>query len=265
MIIAQITDLHVRPEGQLAYGDVDTRAMLRRAVDALAACDPQPDCVLVTGDLTDRGLPEEYGFVAETLARLPMPVFVLPGNHDRREVMRDCLVRQYGYLGGSPDFLHYVVDELPVRLIGLDTVVAGEDGGEICAQREAWLADRLAEQRGRPTIVFMHHPPFLTGITGMDSIMCRTSPTLAELIRRHPEVERVVSGHYHRPVTVRWAGTIGFVAPGTALQVALNLRPGAPTRFVLEPPGYAIHAWRPETGVVTHLVPIGDFGPIREP
>ncbi|HKH34003.1 MAG TPA: hypothetical protein VKA80_07550 [Beijerinckiaceae bacterium] len=59
---------------------------------------------------------------------------------------------------------------------------------------------------------------------------------------------------------MRFAGTIGFVAPGTAHQVALDLRPGEPNRFVLEPPGFALHVWTPETGVVSHVQPIGDFG-----
>ncbi|HWL69887.1 MAG TPA: phosphodiesterase [Geminicoccus sp.] len=264
MIIAQLTDLHARPRGELSYGGLDTAARLRRAVDMLLASDPAPDCVLVTGDLTDRGLPEEYEQVAENLGRLPMPVFVLPGNHDRREMLRECLAGRYGYLRDCGDFLHYVVEEFPVRLIGLDTVADGEDGGELCHAREAWLAERLREGAGRPTLIFMHHPPFLTGITGMDSIMCRTSPGLAELIRCHPEVERVVSGHYHRPITVRWAGTVGFVTPGLGLPVALNLQPGAPTRFNEEPPAYAIHAWQPETGMVSHLVPVGAFGTARE-
>ncbi|WP_191058165.1 phosphodiesterase [Geminicoccus harenae] len=264
MIIAQLTDLHARPRGELSYGGLDTAARLRRAVDMLLASDPAPDCVLVTGDLTDHGLPEEYEQVAEHLGRLPMPVFVLPGNHDRREMLRECLCGRYGYLRNSGDFLHYVVEEFPVRLIGLDTVADGEDGGELCPAREAWLGERLREGDGRPTLIFMHHPPFLTGITGMDSIMCRTSPGLAELIRRHPEIERVVAGHYHRPITVRWAGTVGFVTPGLGLPVALNLNPGAPTRFNEEPPAYAIHAWQPETGMVSHLVPIGEFGSARE-
>jgi hypothetical protein len=63
---------------------------------------------------------------------------------------------------------------------------------------------------------------------------------------------------------VRYAGTIGFVAPSTAHQVALDLRDGEPTRLVLEPPGLALHVHTPGIGIVSHVVPIGDFGPIRD-
>jgi 3',5'-cyclic AMP phosphodiesterase CpdA len=264
MIIAQITDFHVRPPGVRAYGGIDTNAMLRRAVAAIAALDPAPDCVIATGDLTDCGLPDEYREVADALAQLPMPAFAIPGNHDRRDVMRECLIAGHRYLAQDPRFLHYVIDDYPVRLIALDTVVAGQHGGEICAAREAWLAQALARGGGKPTLILMHHPPFRTGVAAMDPMMCATAPSFADLIRRHPEIERIVTGHYHRPIVVRYAGTIGFVAPSTAHQVALDLRDGEPTRLVLEPPGLALHVHTPGIGIVSHVVPIGDFGPIRD-
>ena len=59
---------------------------------------PQPDCVVVTGDLTDCGLPEEYEIVRDCLAALSMPVFVIPGNHDRRENLAAVLRARHPYL-----------------------------------------------------------------------------------------------------------------------------------------------------------------------
>lgn len=262
MIIAQLSDFHARPHGRPAYGIVDTNAAIESAVDAVLALDPTPDCVLVTGDLADCGLAEEYAIVRAALRRLPMPVYVLPGNHDRRESFAEALGVDYAYLPKT-GFLHYTVEDFPVRLIGLDTVIAGEDGGEICAEREAWLAERLRKGQGRPTLIFMHHPPFAVGVDGMDVIPCRVSESFAGLIADHPEIERVLCGHYHRPIQRRFAGTIGYVAPGTAHQVALDLRPGTENWFVMEPPAFAVHAWRPETGIVSHLQPIGDYGPRR--
>jgi len=264
MIIAQITDFHVRPPGVLAYGGIDTNAMLRNAVAAIARLDPAPDCVIATGDLADCGLQEEYEEIASTLAPLPMPVFVIPGNHDRRAVMRSSLGARHRYLEQAQQFFQYVIDDFPVRLIALDTVIAGETGGEICAVREAWFAHALGQGDGRPTLVFMHHPPFKTGVPAMDPMMCKTAPSFAALIARHPEIERIATGHYHRPIVVRWAGTIGFVAPSTAHQVVLDLRESEPTRWALEPPGFALHVYRDGVGMVSHVVPIGDFGRANE-
>jgi Icc protein len=57
MIIAQISDTHIKPEGQLAYRRVYTAAYLEGAVQNLLALQPRPDLVLGTGDLVDAGLP----------------------------------------------------------------------------------------------------------------------------------------------------------------------------------------------------------------
>ena len=264
MLIAQISDFHLRPPGETAYAGIDTHAMTSGAIAAIAALDPAPDCVLVTGDLADGASPQAYALARDLLSRLPMPVFIIPGNHDRRDIMRDCLADAFLYLRQTNGFLHYAIEDFPVRLIGLDTVIPGGVGGEICPEREAWLAARLAEGDGRPTLIFMPPPPFATGIGGMDATMCRTAASFRQLVEDHPEIERVVAGHHHRPIFRRWAGTIGFIVPGVAHQLALDLRPGAHLRYIHEPPALALHAWSPDTGMVSHILPIGDYGPSRE-
>lgn len=259
MLIAQISDLHVRPQGKTCYGQVDSNAMLARAVAAIAALDPLPDVVIASGDLTDCGLEEEYAVLDEILSGLSMPVFVVPGNHDRRERLRAAMARRHGYLPAD-GFLNFAVDGFPVRLIGLDSTIPGETHGALCDERLAWLSARLAEGGGKPTLLFMHHPPFPTGVRAMDAIGMRDGMAeLAAIVRRHPEIERVVCGHHHRPIQTRWSGTLGVVAPSTAHQVVLDLRDGEPTRFVMEPPGLALHLWR-DGVMASHVQAIGDFG-----
>ena len=82
MSIAQITDMHIRPEGVLAYGRLDTAPYLARAVEHLLALRPRPDLVLATGDLVDGGSPEEYRRLREFAGAAAMPVYLIPGNHD---------------------------------------------------------------------------------------------------------------------------------------------------------------------------------------
>lgn len=260
MLIAQVTDLHVRARGVLSHGRVDTLAMAEAAVARLRAMEPRPDIVVVTGDLTDCGLPEEYGLIDELLATLPMPAYVIPGNHDRTEELVRGLRHRHRYLPAE-DHLSYVVDGLPVRLVMLDTTVPGETHGELSGTRLRWVREALRAEPGRPTLLLMHHPPFATGIAAMDAIGCRNGDALAPVVREHPEIERVLAGHHHRPITVRWAGTVGYIAPSTAHSVLFDLRPDEPTRFIMEPPAISCHCWAPETGVVTHLVPVGDCGP----
>jgi 3',5'-cyclic AMP phosphodiesterase CpdA len=92
-------------------------------------------------------------------------------------------------------FIQYTVEDWPVRLVALDTLIPGESGGRLCAERLAWLDARLAEAPGRPTVVFMHHPPFVTGMRKMDEMGLDGTDGLAAVIRRHPQVERIVCGH----------------------------------------------------------------------
>ncbi len=260
MLIAQISDLHVRPRGRTCYGTVDSNAMLERAVAHINALVPLPDLVVASGDLTDCGLDAEYEVLGEILSALTMPVYVVPGNHDRREPLRRVLGDRHPYLADGGEFLHFVVEGHPVRVIGLDSTIQGATHGAMCEARLGWLSAQLQAGAGQPTFLFLHHPPFSTAVRAMDAIgLTEGAAEFAALVRNHPEIERVVTGHHHRPIQTRWAGTLGVVAPSTAHQVALEMRPGEPTKFVMEPPGLALHLWEDGT-MVTHLAPIGDFG-----
>jgi 3',5'-cyclic AMP phosphodiesterase CpdA len=257
MLIAQITDTHIRPKGVLAMGRVDTAGYLARAVAHIVALRPAPDVVLVTGDLVDAGMAEEYAHLKKILAPLAMPVYLIPGNHDLRDPLR-AVFADHRYLP-SGGFLQYVVDEGTVRLIALDTLTPGAPHGELCDRRLDWLSERLAES-DRPTILFMHHPPFECGLKEFDEARLTVgAERLAEIVRRHPNVERILCGHVHRPIQMRWAGTIASVAPSTAHQATLDLAPDAPLMYSMEPPAVALHQWRPGAGLVTHLSYVGEY------
>ena len=263
MVIAQISDMHIREEGRLAYRRVDTSTFFARCVEQVVQTTPRPDLVLATGDLVDAGAPAEYRRLRQLLAPLPMPVYLIPGNHDNRDAMR-AEFADHTYLPQNGGFLHYIIDGHPARLIALDTLVPGHDGGLMCAKRLAWLEARLAEAPGRPAVIFMHHPPFATGIQHMDRIGLDGADRMADIVLRYPNVERVLCGHLHRSIEARWAGTLARTAPSTAHQVTLDLRDDAPSSFMMEPPAFLLHIWQEGVGVVTHTSYVGDFpGPYR--
>lgn len=258
MLIAQLSDTHIKPEGRLAYKRVDTAFFLTRAVEHVRRLTPRPDLVVVTGDLVDAGLEEEYVQLRRLLAPLPMPVYVIPGNHDAREPLRRVFGGD-GYLPSEGPYLHYVLEQYPLRLIALDTLVPGQGGGALGPERLAWLDARLAEAPRRPTLVFMHHPPFKTGIEGMDAQWLQDGDALGAVIQRHAQVEGVTCGHVHRAIHARWCGTVVTTAPSTAHQIALDLRQPGALGWVMEPPACLLHLWREGIGLVTHTSPIGDF------
>lgn len=261
MLLAQISDMHVCAPGRLLGRAIDTAGFLARAVAHLNALDPRPDLVLATGDLVDEGQAEQYAHLRSLLAPLAMPVYLVPGNHDDREALVAAFP-DHAYLPRQ-GFLQYAVEGLPVRLLVLDTLIPGEPGGRICDERRAWLAARLAEAPDRPTALVMHHPPFATGLAYMDEMGLDGADALAEVVRRHPQVERVLCGHLHRPIQTRWAGTVASTAPSTAHQVTLDLREDGPLAFSMEPPACQLHLWRAGAGLVSHLSYIGAYdGPL---
>ena len=93
MLITQLTDLHLRPPGRAAYRVAETNMLTERALGRLRTLWPQPDVVVITGDMTDCGMPEEYALLRTLLSALPMPVFMVPGNHDRRDNLKRAFCR----------------------------------------------------------------------------------------------------------------------------------------------------------------------------
>jgi 3',5'-cyclic-AMP phosphodiesterase len=257
MLIAHISDLHIRRPGELAYRRVDTATHLQRCLAHVMAQRPLPDMVVATGDLADSGRPEEYEHLAGILAQLPMPLYLIPGNHDDRGALRAAFPRHH-YLHGRGEFIQYTAPAGPLQLVALDTVLPGEGGGLLCASRLRWLEEQLALYRHRPVVILMHHPPFVTGIEFMDLVGLRTARPLEPIIRRHANVERILCGHVHRTIVVRFGGTLAVTCPSPAHQVALDLLPGHPATFVMEPPGYMLHRWSDER-FVTFGVAVGEF------
>lgn len=257
MLIAQITDTHIKLPGKLAYRKVDTAAMLERCVAHLLSLKQQPDLILLTGDLVDLGRPEEYDHLKSLLAPLKQRIIAIPGNHDERDAMRDAFAAG-GYLPTARgSFLQFAVDgDYPLRLIGLDTLIPGQGGGELCDDRLRWLDDTLQQQPDAPTLVMMHHPPFTTGIGHMDKIGLKGAAGFEAVVARHSQIRLILCGHLHRTIRADVGGRAALTCPSPAHQVALDIDPQAPSRFTMEPPGYMLHWWN-DGRLVSHTVAIG--------
>jgi len=253
MLLAHISDLHIKRPGALAYRRVDTAAALARTVERLNALTPRPEAVVVTGDLVDLGTVEEYRHLRSLLAPLAIPCYLMIGNHDEPGALREVFA-DHSYLHTGDTFLQYAVDVGPLRLVALDSRTPGASGGMLDDTRLAWLETQLEAARAQPVVVALHHPPFVSGIGHMDRqrLDANSSARLASIIRRFENVERVICGHVHRPIVTRFAGTIALSVPSTAHQVALDLNDNAPSAFRLEPPAFALHQYTDAAGLVSH-------------
>jgi 3',5'-cyclic AMP phosphodiesterase CpdA len=172
--------------------------------------------VLLSGDTVNTGRPEQYEILRDLLAKSIAPVYAVPGNHDAREVFRSILP-QHHFPGVTGERLNYVVEGEVVRLIGLDTTEAGRPGGYLADASLDWLDATLATAPSQPTLIFMHHPPFRTGVNAADWLGFRGLARFCRIIASRPAVRRIVAGHVHSdrqsPIAQALATTVVSTAP----------------------------------------------------
>lgn len=260
MLLAQITDPHIKRPSHLSFRKVDTSEYLRACVRKLNQLDPAPDAVIVTGDLVDSGGAEAYESLRSMLAALSMPYYLAVGNHDDREIL--CQVfKDHRYLQTDTGYIQYAVDWDELSLLVLDTQDPPNAGGRLGRARLDWVAEQLEARRGRPVMIALHHPPFACGIDHMDAMALDAgdADALEGIIAQHPLVERVICGHVHRTIFTRFGHAVASACPSPAYHIAFDLTRGGPSAWLLEPAAFHVHA-RIGRRWVTHAVYVGDYG-----
>lgn len=247
-LLVQLSDFHIGAD----WADDDPVAKLAAAIESVSALRPQPDAVLVSGDLADHAADAEYEQVRELLAALPGSLYVLPGNHDDRRALH----RHFGVPGGDLEPVQYSADLGPLRLIVVDTTRPGEDPGALDADRLGWLDEELAMAPKSPTLLAMHHPPLLTGVPVWDELGLPDADrqALGHVVARHAQVRRIVAGHVHRTIIGELAGRAVLTVPSTYVQCRLDFR-SQELELADEPAGFAVHTVL-DGEFVSHVQPV---------
>ena len=253
MLIAQMTDIHIGFDPAAKPEELN-RIRFRKTLDRLLAQPNAIDLLVLTGDLTDHGDADSFEKTAALLEAVPCPILPMVGNHDSRE----------GLLHAFPDtpteggFVHYVHEQDGLLLVMLDTLEPGRHGGAFCTARRDWLRRQLEAHPDTPTLIFMHHPPVVSGIDWMDPAPDEEwIANFAAAIDGHDQILAIHCGHLHRPLHTSFRGVPLGVTPSVAPLVSLDLRPIDPTRadnrdlITTEPATYALHRWDGES-LVTH-------------
>ncbi|GAB1514111.1 phosphodiesterase [Actinophytocola sp. KF-1] len=244
MILAHISDLHIGQD----RGDGGARA-LRRArdvVERLNGIDGELDGVLVTGDLADHGLPEEYETVRELLAALRFPVATCPGNHDVRGAFRAGLLGETA-ADGPVNRVHRIGG---YTIAMADSSIPGRNEGHLDDETLAWLDKTLTTDD--PALVCFHHPPRELGIPFVDGIRLHEADGLAEVVLAHDNVVAVLCGHAHTGAVSTFAGRPLVVAPGVVSTAVLPFESAEVLDYGL-PPAVAFHVLDGDRGLVTHF------------
>lgn len=252
MLIAHLSDFHVfsgKAETSLVRPDAADAA--RKVVAAVAAHQPAFDAVMLTGDLTDGGSREDYALLKDILAPITAPIFVVPGNHDKRETLREAFP---DYPFARAESFTYETMLGGTRIIGLDTLLDGRIEGRLDAAQLEWLGGRLGRPHDGVTIILMHHPAFPSGIGPLDRMALVEGRTrFGELVKACRGPLRILSGHIHRPFQCLWNNAFCAVGGGPAFQHGLDLRSDAPEPGpVAEPYAFYIHRLDGTGSVTVH-------------
>jgi len=171
------------------------------------------DFLLLPGDLTQHGEPENHTWLGERLAQLPFPVYVIPGNHDVPVALADGYsigladfphyYRKFGY--NDPRQLYYTCEVLPgVRLVALNSNLfnpAGEQIGYVDAAQLQWLEQVLATAQDELVLVMVHHN-VVEHLPGQSRhpigqrYMLQNASELLEILSQ-AKVQLVFTGHLH--------------------------------------------------------------------
>jgi 3',5'-cyclic AMP phosphodiesterase CpdA len=231
---------------------LDPLARLRAVLDEAISDHQDAVALILLGDLTHHGDPEGYATLRAALAEVPMPIIPMLGNHDHRDaflaVFPDAPQMASGHVQHSFDVGNY-------RIITLDSLdgppyTADHQAGRICPARMDFLKKALAKKGEMRALVFVHHPPFETGIVGMDVIRLANGPAFLAVLAQYSDVH-LVCGHIHRTISGSTSGVPWSILKSSCHQVVMDLQSHNLRLSSNEPGSYGL-ALLMDDGVVVH-------------
>lgn len=237
MKVIQLTDLHLNAGDTSLHGS-NPAQQLNAAIDSILRDHADAAFCLLTGDLADAGTDDAYASLAAIIARLPMPVYPLTGNHDDRR----ALMRAFPKLRADESgFIQSAIDTPHGRFLLLDTLEPGKPWGKYCARRQTWLRAQLADDAVQNFWIVMHHPPLAVGIPSMDQYALKDADAFHVLLAPFKnKIRHLFFGHLHRPIGGSWHGMPFSVVRSPNHQVALDLHAMPDVPGCHETPGYGV-------------------------
>lgn len=249
-----LTDLHITDQDDKIVG-LDPFARAQQVLAQAARDHSDIDHLVLTGDLTHHGRSSQYARLRDLLCDVPWPVTFMLGNHDNRDAFKGAFPEAQIDDDG---FVQSAVIFPDVRIICLDTLepdATPKHSGALCDKRLEWLSQELAKPISVPTIVCLHHPPFLTGFTGMDRIGLTNREHVADLLSKG-NVDMIVAGHIHRTIFASVFGVPTVTFKSTCHQMPMLLGQVGSSHSINEPGAYGLLTVTENAGIVAHTADV---------
>ncbi len=210
-VAVQITDTHLFASESQQLKGTATAKSLQAVLDGVQQVQPKPDLLLLTGDLSQDETAESYQRLYDMVAKLQIPAYWIPGNHDCFPAMQPVL--------SKPPF--YPQKSLQIggwQFLLLPSQVRGWVGGHLSADTLAWLDRELQQCRDRPTLIALHHPPFLVNTNWVDGSTLENPEEFWQVIDKYPQVRLAIAGHIHQEFAAERQDVQYLATPSTCIQ-----------------------------------------------
>jgi Icc protein len=234
MRIVHISDFHLpaRPDKQV--NGVYPYENLKAAVEAIRRQAPRPDLIVLGGDFFEEGDKANYRTAVEPFETLQIPLHAVVGNHDHLPALK----KSSGLPSEAAPGGYYSFDHGGHHVVILNSAGTGKPFGRLEEEQLLWLSADLHEHRFTPVLIFLHHPPFDTGVAWMDKIRLLNAESLWEII---PPFSHNILGifvsHLHMAVTYCHRQVLLAGAPATCWQYEGNTD-SAKAAISAEAPGF---------------------------
>ena len=208
--VLQFTDCHLLGDPSATFLGIDPVQTLDAVIDTAFREHPNPDLILLTGDLSQDGSSAAYQLIRQRFNPLGIPVGVIPGNHDRLEHMLPQLSSGNLQIGGTMDCGNW-------RVLLLDSTVPDQVGGRF-ERCDLDQLDQMLHHDQRPTLICLHHQPVPIGTTWLDGIGLQNPADFFAVLDRHPAVRGLLWGHVHQAFDDQHRQLALMATPSTSVQ-----------------------------------------------
>jgi Icc protein len=236
MRILHLSDFHLSNDSlEILYG-INSYAHLSFALEAVRTLRPQPDLVVVGGDVFHDGEKGDYGILQEIFSALAQPVHLVMGNHDRLEAYKRTA--QPSPAADFPGYASFNVKGYHMVLLYSSGTGAGY--GELDEAQLQWLENDLAHSHPLPALVFMHHPPVTVGVPWLDRINLLNGDDFWGVVDRYKgRLCGVFVSHVHLQMSCFCHGVLVASCPSIGWQFSANAN-AAKTEMSGEWPGFNV-------------------------
>lgn len=229
-LIIQITDMHLfKNAGETLLG-VNTLSSYKAVVKDVKQNYPNPDLILLTGDLAQDETTAAYKRLVDELTVFHCPKYGFPGNHDDEHHMLS--VFKENHLQENRDI---IVDNW--NLILLNTQKRHAVEGFLNEDQLRFLDRSLGMYPEHATLIFMHHPPMPVGSAWIDKLNLSNPEPFWEILNSYHHVKAIFCGHVHQQFEGTMNNVTVFATPSTCFQFATNSRKFAVENLM---PGYRV-------------------------